>query len=182
MAKRQNEARAAATGRVQKLTRAQKRAIDRTQKKVRAPYCTRVVIPYGESDSMTAKFMSASLGKKGASIASCQRMRTTFIALEEFARKNRWGKVDPTTLTFKQFRAYIQSRIGVVSDFSVQNETCHIRRALACVGRAEFAAVTCSRIALGVPSASRIGRAKVINLDVFAAALGKARADTSTLR
>jgi len=179
MAMRKNEDGAAA-GRVAKVPRAQKRVLDRSKKKVRA-YCTRVVIPFGENDSMTAKFMSAALGKKGASIASRQRMRTTFIALEEFAKKNRWGKVDPTNLTFKQFRTFILSRIGVVVDFSVQNEASHIRRALGCVGRAEFAAVTCSKEALGVPSASRISRAKVINLDVFAAALGKARADTRAL-
>lgn len=180
MAMRTKEA-GTANGQVLKLTRAQKRALDHGKKKVRARYDTAVVIPYGENDSMTAKFMAASLGKKGASIATRQRIRTTFVALEEFAKKNRWGKVDPTNLTLKQFRAYIQSRIGVVADFSVQNEASHIRRALGCVGRAEFAAVTCSRTALGVPSASRIGKAKVINLVVFAAALGKARADTRAL-
>lgn len=180
MTKQKNVA-VAADGKVAKLTRAEKRALERGKRKVRAPYCTRVVIPYSESDSVLAKFMSAALGKKGAATSSCPRMRTTFIALEAFAKRGRWGKVDPLTLTFHQFRSFIQSRIGKVADISVQNEAGHIRRALRCVGRSEFAAVTCSKEALGVPSASRIGKGTAMDVDVLAAVLPRAKEETKAL-
>lgn len=181
MSKQKNGAVAAITGQVAKLKRAEKRALERSKKKARVPYCIRTVIPYADSDSMTAKFMSASLGKKGAATSSCPRMRTTFTALEEFAKLRRWGKVDPCTLTFKQFRSFIEWRIKKVSPISVQNEAAHIRRALRCVGRGEFAEVTCSSKNLGVPRASRIGKGAAMDADVLAAALPHAREDTKAI-
>lgn len=181
MTKQKNVAAAAGSGQVAKLKRAEKRALERSQKKVKAPYCTRVVIPYDDGDSILAKFMQSALGKKGASISSCPRMRTTFIALEAFAKAGRWGKVDPCNLTFKQFRSFIQHRRGRVAAISLQNEASHIRRALRCVGRSEFAEVTCSRERLGIPSASRIGTGTAMDLDVLAAALPKATDETKAI-
>ena len=180
MSKRVNNS-AATAGQVAKANRAAKRAADRLKKRGRAAYSTRVLILYADSDSMTAKFMQSALGQKRAATTMNPKMRTTFIALEAFAKEARWGKVDPLNLTFKQFRAYIQSRIGKVINRTIQNEASHIRRALKCVGRGEFAAVTCSSKLLGVPSASRIGSGTVVHMDVLGAALEKAREDTAAL-
>lgn len=181
MPKRVSDSDAVKAGQVGKMKRAARRAADRLKRKIRAPYCTRVLIQYSDSDSMLAKFMQSALGLKRAATTTNPKMRTTFIALEAFAREARWGKVDPTTLTFKQFRAYIQSRIGKVCNRTIQNEASHIRRALRCVGRGEFAAVVCSSKALGIPSASRIGTGTVVHEDVLAAALVNAREDTAAI-
>lgn len=172
---------AKAAGQAGRAKRAAKRDVERLKKKAREPYCTRVLIAYKDSDSILAKFMQSALAVKRSSTEYNTKMRTTFIALEAFAREGRWGNLDPATLTFKQFRKYIQSRIGKVADRTVQNEASHIRRALRCVGRGEFAEVTCSSPLLGVPSASRIGKGTAVHIDVLELALGKAREDTKAI-
>lgn len=136
---------------------------------------------FNDSDSIAAKCMKAALFFKGASTATKQKMRTTFRQFEEVAKSGRWGDVDPSTLTLKQFRAYIASRKGKVSNRTIQNEAAHIRRALAGAGRGEFAKNECTSKALGVPSASRIGGGKVVDLLVLKVAIEKARDDTKAL-
>lgn len=172
---------AKAAGQAGRAKRAAKRDVERLKKKARAPYCTRVLIAYKDSDSITAKFMQSALAVKRSSTEYNAKMRTTFIALEAFAREGRWGNLDPVTLTFKQFRKYIQSRIGKVCDRTIQNEASHVRRALRCVGRGEFAEVTCSSERLGVPSATRIGTGTAMHTDVLESALAQARPDTKAI-
>lgn len=183
MAKKANDSAAAAgaAGQVMKSKRAARRAVERLKKKAKPLYVTRVLILYSDSDSVTTKFMKSALGVKRAATTMSCKMRTTFVALEEFARQGRWGRVDPVNLTFHQFWSFIQSRTKKVSARTVQNEASHIRRSLRCVGRGEFAAVTCSSERLGVPSATRIGTGTAVHKDVLETALANARADTAAI-
>lgn len=180
MAKRSNDS-AVPAGQNRKARRAAKRAADGLRKKARARYSTHVLILYKDTDSPLTKFMQSALGVKRAATAMNAKMWTTFAALEAFGKAARWGKFNPVTLTFNQFRAYVQSRIGVVSNRTIQNEASHIRRALRCVGRGEFAAVTCSSKALGVPSATRIGTGTAVHVDVLQPALERAREDSKAI-
>lgn len=136
---------------------------------------------FDDSDSIAAKFMKAALAKSDASTTMKKKMRTTFRQLGDVAKKGRWGNVDPSNLTFKQFKAYIASREGKVTERTVQNEAAHIRRALRGAGRADFVQEKCGSKAIGVPEASRIGRGKVIDLVVLQIAMGKARPDTRAI-
>lgn len=172
---------AAAAGQVMKSKRAARRAVERLKKKAKPLYVTRVLILYSDSDSTSTKFMKSALGVKRASTLMCCKMRTTFVAFEEFARVGRWGRVDPANLTFHQFYTFIQWRITKVSARTVQNEASHVRRVLRCVGRGEFAAVVCSSKRLGVPSATRIGTGTAVHRDVLETALANARADTAAI-
>lgn len=172
---------AKAAGQAGRAKRAARRDVERLKKKAKPLYCTRVLIAYKDNDSITAKFMQAALAIKRSSTEYNAKMRTTFIALESVAREGRWGALDPVNLTFKQFRKYIQSRIDKVAARTIQNEASHIRRALRCVGRGEFAEVTCSSERLGVPSATRIGTGTAVHIDVLESALGQAREDTKAI-
>lgn len=173
---------AKAAGQAAKAKRAARRAADRLKKKAKPQYCTRVLSAYKDSDSTTAKFMQSALAVKHASTEMKAKMRTTFVALQAFAQLARWGKkVDPVSLTFKQFRGYIQSRIGKVTARTLQNEASHVRRALRSVGRGEFAAVTCASERLGVPRSSRIGTRTAVHSNVYETALAQAREDTKAI-
>lgn len=136
---------------------------------------------FDAADSGAAKFMQAALATKGASTATKKKMRTTFRQLEKAAKDGRWGNIDPSTLTLKQLKSYIASREGKVTKRTVQNEAAHIRRALRGAGRVDFVDDKCGSKAIGVPSASRIGHGKVIDLAVLQVAMGKAREDTRAI-
>jgi len=137
---------------------------------------------YKQSDSVTAKFMKAALGDKGAATLTKTRMQTTFKALEAFGRQHRWGAIEPASLTPKQLKGFVAFRIKEgISPRSIQNEMSHVRRALEGVGRAEFAQDVCSNKELGVPSGSRIGSGKVVEPEVLQLALERAPADTKAL-
>lgn len=179
MAKKRNESVTSVP--VIKAAGSKKRKLSKRKEKTQPLYCTKVLVTYKDNDSICAKHMSSALGKSDAAIATNTKMRTTFRALEALAKRGRWGALDPTNMTFKQFKAYIDSRTGTVSDRTLHNEASHIRRSLRCVGREEFAQVTCSNKALGVPSASRRGTGLAINLEVLRVALGKAREDTRAI-
>jgi len=137
---------------------------------------------YKQSDSITAKFMKAALVDKGAATLTKSRMQTTFKAFEAFGKKQRWGSVDPASLTAKQLKGFVAARVEEgISARSIQNEMSHVRRALEGVGRAEFAQDVCSNKELGVPSGSRIGSGKVVEPEVLQRALERAPADTKAL-
>lgn len=137
---------------------------------------------YKQSDSTTAKFMKAALADKGAATLTKTRMQTTFKALEAFGKQQRWGAVDPTSLTAKQLKGFVAGRIEEgISARSIQNEMSHVRRALVGVGREEFAQDVCSNKELGVPSGTRIGAGKVVDPEVLQRALERAPADTKAL-
>lgn len=137
---------------------------------------------YNRRDSVQAKFSKSSLINNRAATLTKARMQTTFRALERHARTARWGNVEPGNLTEKQFRGFAQARLEAgISGRGVQNEMSHIRRALAGVGREEFAQKTCSNSNLLVPSATRIGTGKVINEEVLSSALKIALQDTKSL-
>lgn len=137
---------------------------------------------YKKSDSIEAKFMKSALANNRAATLTKTRMQTTYKALDAFAKKQRWGSVDPASLTAKQLKGFVAARIekGICAR-SIQNEMTHVRRALGGVGRAEFARVVCSNKELGVPAATRIGTGKVIEPDVLQSALQRASADTRAL-
>lgn len=136
---------------------------------------------FNGSDSFVAKWMSAALAKGRASTATKKKMRTTFRNMEKVAREGRWGSVDLSTITAKQFKKYISVQVGRVSKRTVQNEASHLRRAIAGAGREEFARNVCTSQAMGVPSATRIGNGKAVDPDVLKAALSKARPDTRAI-
>jgi site-specific recombinase XerC len=137
---------------------------------------------YKKSDSIEAKFMKSALANNRAATLTKSRMQTTYKALEAFARRQRWGLVEPAKLTAKQLKGFVAFRIEEgISARSIQNEMSHVRRALEGVGRAEFAQNVCSNKELGVPSASRIGIGKVVDPHVLQNALERAPADTRAL-
>lgn len=137
---------------------------------------------YRHGDSVTAKFMKAALADQGAATLTKTRMQTTFKALEAFGKQQRWGAVEPRTLTAKQLKGYVAARIEKgISARSIQNEMSHVRRALEGGGRGEFAQDVCSNKELGVPSGTRIGVGKVVDPDVLQRALERASADTKAL-
>lgn len=137
---------------------------------------------YKKSDSVGAKFMKSGLVNNRAATLTKTRMQTTYRAIEAFAKQQRWGPVDPASLTAKQLKGFVAARIEEgISARSIQNEMSHVRRALEGVGRAEFAQGVCSNQELGVPSASRIGAGKVVDPDVLQSALERAPADTRAL-
>lgn len=137
---------------------------------------------YKQGDSTTAKFMKAALVDKGAATLTKTRMQTTFKALEAFGKQQRWGSVDPASLTVKQLKGFVAARIEEgIGARSIQNEMSHVRRALEGVGRAEFAQDVCSNKELGVPSGTRIGSGKVVEPEVLQRALEQAPADTKAL-
>lgn len=137
---------------------------------------------YKQGDSTTAKFMKAALIAKGAATLTKTRMQTTFKVLEAFGKQQRWGSVDPTSLTAKQIKGFVVARVKEgISTRSIQNEMSHVRRALEGVGRTEFAQDVCSNKELGVPSGSRIGSGKVVDPEVLQGALERAPADTKAL-
>lgn len=136
---------------------------------------------FNGSDSFVAKWMSAALAKGRASTATKKKMRTTFRNLERVVREGRWGSVDPSTITAKQFKKYVSVQTRRVCKRTVQNEASHLRRAIAGAGRQEFAQNICTSQAMGVPSASRIGTGKVVDRDVLKAALSKVRPDTKAI-
>lgn len=137
---------------------------------------------YKQGDSTTAKFMKAALVNKGAATLTKTRMQTTFKGIEAFGKQQRWGSVDPASLTVKQLKGFVAARIkDGISPRSIQNEMSHVRRALEGVGRAEFAQDVCSNKELGVPSGTRIGSGKVVEPEVLQRALEQASADTKAL-
>lgn len=137
---------------------------------------------YKQGDSTTAKFMKAALADKGAATLTKTRMQTTFKAIEAFGKQQRWGSVDPASLTAKQLKGFVAARIEEgISARSIQNEMSHVRRALEGVGRTDFAQEVCSNKELGVPSGTRIGAGKVVEPEVLQRALKQAPADTKAL-
>ncbi|WP_088924927.1 integrase domain-containing protein [Burkholderia multivorans] len=127
--------------------------------------------------SIEAKFMSAAL-HKGAATLTKQKMRTTFLAFAAHAKHRRYGQVAPATVTEKQLRNYVVSRIDAgISARTIQNEMSHLRRALRGTGRGEWADAL-TNAELGVPSGTRIGTGKVVDESVLARALERAASDT----
>lgn len=138
---------------------------------------------YKISDSISAKFSKSSHFKSRAGTLYKVRMQTTYNHLEHHAKTARWGKsVDPSNITEKQVRGFIQARIALgISNRTIQNEMSHLRRSLGGVGRSEFAKVTCANAKIGVPSASRIGSGKIINETILNNARKNALPETRAL-
>lgn len=136
---------------------------------------------YKKSDSIKVKFMKAATVKHAATLTK-KKMTTTFNRLDAFARKQRYGELEPTSMTAKQMKNYVVHLIDLgLKPRSIQNETSHIRRALKAVNREDFAQGTCSNKALGVPEGTRIGSGKVVQEDVLKSALERAPASTKAL-
>jgi Integrase/Phage integrase, N-terminal len=130
--------------------------------------------------SIEAKFMAAAL-HKGAATLTRQKMQTTFLAFAVHAKERRYGAaVDPATVTEKQLRNYVSSRIEAgITPRTIQNEVSHLRRALRGAGRAEWVdSVTNAQ--LGVPAGTRIGTGRVVDAQVLEQALANAQSDTRT--
>lgn len=137
---------------------------------------------YKKGDSVEAKFMKSALANNRAATLTKTRMQTTYKAIEAFAKQQRWGAVDPASLTLRQLKGFVVFRIEEgISPRSIQNEMSHVRRALEGVGRVDFAQDVCSNKELGVPSGSRIGTGKVVDPNVLQLALERAPADTRAL-
>lgn len=137
---------------------------------------------YKKNDSIKVKFMKAATVKH-ASTGTKKKMTTTFNRLEAFAKKQRYGAFEPTSMTAKQMKNYVEYLRDELklNPRSIQNETSHIRRALEAVDREAFAKSTCSNEALGVPPGTRIGSGKVVQEEVLKSALERAPASTKAL-
>jgi integrase len=134
------------------------------------------------NDSIQAKFSKSALRNKGAAIRTKVRMNTTWNAVAECAKAQRWGGVEPATLTLKQLKNFVAYRLAQgIGARSIQNEMSHIRRALQGAGRSEFDAKVCPNSELGVPSGTRKGVGKVVNPEVLQVAREKALPDTKVL-
>ena len=139
---------------------------------------------YRKNDSIEAKFMKAALAGNRAAVLTKSRMQSTFVALADFAKKKRWGEVEPASLTVKQLKGFIASRVEEeITPRSIQNEMSHVRRALQGVGRHDKSDKHSEwgNKKLGVPSGSRIGSGKVVDPQVLQSALECAPADTKAL-
>ena len=137
---------------------------------------------YKKNDSIKVKFMKAATVKH-ASTGTKKKMTTTFNRLEAFAKKQRYGAFEPTSMTAKQAKNYVEYLTDELklNPRSIQNETSHIRRALEAVDREAFAQITCSNKNLGAPKGTRIGSGKVVQEDVLKSALERAPASTKAL-
>jgi len=137
---------------------------------------------YKKNDSIKVKFMKAATVKH-ASTGTKKKMTTTFNRLEAFAKKQRYGALEPTSMTARQMKNYVEYLTDELklNPRSIQNETSHIRRALEAVDREAFAQNTCSNEALGVPIGTRIGSGKIVQEDVLQGALERAPASTKAL-
>jgi len=137
---------------------------------------------YKKSDSIKVKFMKAAMVKH-ASTGTKKKFTTTFNRLEAFAKKERYGALEPTSMTAKQMKNYVEylREKLKLNPRSIQNETSHIRRALEAVDREYFAQNTCSNKALGVPIGTREGSGKVVQEEVLQRALAHAPASTKAL-
>lgn len=133
------------------------------------------------ADSVEAKFMKAALLNNRAATLTKERMGSTFNALRDCAKQQRWGTVTPESMTLKQLKGFVAARIEQgIGARSIQNEMSHLRRALEGAGRTDFVQ-SCSNKELGVPSATRIGTGKVVEPGVLQLALERAPADTRAL-
>jgi integrase len=130
-------------------------------------------------DDLCALFMKAATVKH-ASILTKKAMKSTFTSLASCAKQNRWGSnVSPDKISKKQLTQFVQYRIGQgVSKRVVQNQMAHVRRSLHATNRIEFANNVCSNAALLVPSGTRIGTGKVVDLDALEKAIANAAPDT----
>ena len=137
---------------------------------------------YKKNDSIKVKFMKAATVKH-ASTGTKKKMTTTFNRLEAFAKKQRYGALEPTSMTARQMKNYVEYLTDELNlnPRSIQNETSHIRRALEAVDREAFAQNTCSNEALGVPPGTRIGSGKVVQEEMLKSALERAPASTKAL-
>ncbi|TQK01263.1 integrase domain-containing protein [Herbaspirillum sp. SJZ107] len=137
---------------------------------------------YKRNDSIQTKFSKAALWQKGAAIRTKVRMNSTWNAVADCAKVQRWGDVEPATITLKQLKGYVTYRIAQgISARSIQNEMSHIRRSLEGAGRTDFTPETCPNSKLGVPSGTRIGVGKVVDPEVLRYALQRALPDTKAL-
>lgn len=126
---------------------------------------------YFPSDSFCVKFTKSYLFKHAATLSKV-KAKTTFRKLEAFAKEQRWGIVDPATITFRQITNYVaRLRSQGLAVRSIHNETSIIRRALEAVGRKDFAQNTCSNKALEAGSSVRKGTGTVVDPQVLQAAM-----------
>ena len=136
---------------------------------------------YASSDSINVKFIKCYLSEHAATLTKA-KAKTTFKYLAQCSKKERWGALDPATMTFKQMCKYVLYRRSQgLGTRSIQNETSIIRRALAAVGRRDFAQVTCSNNALEVGVGTRKGTGKVVDPHVLHDALENALPNTKAM-
>jgi site-specific recombinase XerD len=130
--------------------------------------------PYKPGDSVQAKFSKGSLVNVRGGTLTHKRMNTTWNALAAVAKEGRWGKLEPDTLTEKQFTKYMEARRETGLSSQCQRvEAGHIRRALRGCGREDFADAVTNKM-LGIPQGSRIGKGKATDPQVLAAARASA--------
>lgn len=121
-------------------------------------------------------FKAAFVANKKGGFGTSQRAGATWRALNRFVESKRWKDVNPTTITTKQIRAFVEHRQAQgVSARSIQNEVSHIRRACMGAGReigdVKDAKNNWSAARLGVPSGSRIGGKRAIDPERLSLAL-----------
>lgn len=127
--------------------------------------------------SIGAIFQEAASVEFAATLTK-KAMHSTFQSLERCARQNRWGAVTPKSFTQKQWSKFVETGLKAGNGSrTMQNQQIYIRRALAAVGRAEFADSVTNKD-LGIPKGTRIGKGLVTDPEVLKQALE--RADSTT--
>ncbi|MBX9816992.1 MAG: integrase domain-containing protein [Burkholderiaceae bacterium] len=131
-----------------------------------------------------AEFSAAFVADKKGGFGTRQRAGATWRALNKFVEAKRWKDINPTTLTTKQIRAFVEHRLEQgVSARSIQNEVSHIRRACVGVGRdigdLKDVKNNWSGTRLAVPVGSRIGGKRAIDPERLALALAQVPPDVA---
>ncbi len=131
-----------------------------------------------------AEFSAAFVADKKGGFGTRQRAGATWRALNKLVEVKRWKDINPTTLTTKQIRAFVEHRLEQgVSARSIQNEVSHIRRACVGVGRdigdLKDVKNNWSGTRLAVPSGSRIGGKRAIDPERLALALAQVPPDVA---
>lgn len=136
-----------------------------------------------KNQSISARFMSASLVKKTGGTTTKMRNKSTFNQLQKIAKRERWGPdLSPQNLTHKQLKKFVDIRVKAgISAHSIQTDVSAIRRAMNGAGRHIDVIKIFDSKSLGVPSFSREGIGVKVDENVLKNALEKADQKTASL-
>ena len=136
-----------------------------------------------KSQSISARFMSASIVQKKGGTTTRMRMKSTFNQLQKIAKRERWGPdLSPQNLTHKQLKKYVEIRVkSGITAHSIQTEVSSIRRAMEGAGRHLDVVKIFDSKSLNVPSFSRAGTGIKVDETVLKNALEKADQKTASL-
>lgn len=136
-----------------------------------------------KNQSISARFMSASLVKKMGGTTTRTRNKSTFNQLQKIAKKERWGPdLSPQNMTHKQLKKFVEIRVkSGITAHSIQTDVSAIRRALEGAGRHIDVVKIFDSKSLCVPSFSRAGNGVKVDETLLKNALEKANQKVASL-